>query len=389
MGGALIGQVIGKHRVIEKIADGVTGAVYKAEHTVIGRHVAIKILRSEYSADPELVTRFFEVLRTVSAVEHPSIVQMFDFGYYRDAAYIVMELLSFETVEERVRREGRMRMSFSLDIVSQVVDALVAVHEKGIIHEDLKADNIALVPDPAVTGGQRAKLLDFGLATLLTDTGTGARKVRNEAELPIYTAPEQLIGNDEVDHRADLYALGAIWYEMLCGRPPFTSRDLLDLVRELLGTEAPMPRALVATIPAEVEDVIMGLLVKDPAQRTRSARELSAAIDELQGDFMTDISSVGVRPSFAKIRFSTYRPEIDGPATPDQVSADPLTIAATGEGSDARPATARVKTSSNRADDNAGSRPGEPAGGGLRPSLAVILTVALLVVGVLVAVALL
>lgn len=304
----MIGRIIGKHRVIAKIADGVTGAVYKAEHTVIGRHVAIKVLRSEYSADPELVARFFEVLRAVSSVEHPSIVQIFDFGYHEMAAFIVMEYLDFETLEQRIRRDGRMRMAFALDLVSQVTDALAAVHERGIIHEDLKADNIALIPDPAVPGGQRAKLLDFGLSTLLTDSGTGARQVRNEAELPTYTAPEQLLGPDDVDQRADLYALGVIFFEMLCGRPPFTSRDLLELVQQVLGGEAPTPRSLIASIPAEVESVIVRLMRKDPRERYPDARELSAAVEDLRGDFMNDISSIGVRPSLGKIRFSTNPP---------------------------------------------------------------------------------
>lgn len=313
----MIGRIIGNHRVIAKIADGVTGAVYQAEHTVIGGHVAVKVLRSEYSADPELVQRFFQVLRKVSAVEHPSIVQIFDVGYHQLAAYIVMEFLHFETLEQRIRRDGRMRMAFALDIASQVTDALAAVHERGVIHEDLKADNIALVPDPAVPGGLRAKLLDFGLATLLTDSGTGARQVRNEAELPTYTAPEQLVGPDDVDERADLYAVGIIFYEMLCGRPPFTSRDLLELVAQVLDNEPPPPRTLIASIPEEAESVIMRLLRKDPRARYRSAGELSAAIEELRGDFMNDISSVGVRPTLGKIRFATIPPQAEVSATRD------------------------------------------------------------------------
>lgn len=303
----IIGRVIGNHRVAEKIADGVTGAVYKAEHTVIGRHVAIKFLRSEYSSDPDLVKRYFNVLRQVSAIEHPSIVQIFDFGYFQDAAYLVMEFMEFETLDQRLRRLGRMRMSFTLDIVSQIADTLNEVHRRGVIHEDLKPSNIALVPDPAVPGGARAKLLDFGLATLYTDTGTGARKVRNEAELPTYSAPEQLVGQEDVDRRADLYALGCIWYEMLCGRPPFVSKDLLELVDLLLGTEPPKPRSLIATISEPVEEVILRLLAKDREARYQSAKDLMQAIDGLHDDFMSELeSSLGnKRPSLAKISFSS------------------------------------------------------------------------------------
>ena len=309
----MIGEVIGNHRVTARIADGVTGTVYRAEHTVIGRAVAIKFLRAEYSTDPRLVQRFFSQLRAISALEHPNIVELFDFGYHRDAAYLVMEFMEYETLDMRIRRDGRMRMSFALQLVRQVNDALTAVHGAGLMHENLAADNIAILPDPAMPGGERAKILDFGLATLLTDPATGARQVRNEAELPYYSAPEQLAGPEDVDHRADLYALGVIWYQMICGRKPFVSRDVMELMDQLLSVEPVPPRALIPAISREVEEVVLRLLAKQPAARVQSAVALADALDELQGDFMEDISSVAARPSLAKIRFATYRPELDEP----------------------------------------------------------------------------
>lgn len=318
----MIGEAIGNHQVTARLGEGVTGTVYKARHTVIGRHVAIKILRPEYSSDPDLVARFFDVLRTVSGVEHPSIVAIFDFGYYRENAYVVMEYLEYETLEARVRRDGRMRNSFAVEIVRQVTDALDVVHRAGVLHEDLKADNIVLIPDPAVPGGERAKLLDFGLATLLGDPGTAARKVRDEAELPLHTAPEQLAGPDAVDQRADLYSVGSVWYEMICGRPPFVSRDIIELVPQVLQDLPPSPRSLVPTVPAEVEEVVLRLLAKSPAERYPSAEALAEALDELQGDFMDDISSIStIRPP-VQVRFSTYPPDAERRASTQWTNAN-------------------------------------------------------------------
>lgn len=320
----MIGHVIGNHRVTAKIADGVTGTVYRAEHTVIGRHVAIKFLHATFSQDAELVERFFGVLRAVSTIEHPSIVEIFDFGYHEGVAYQVMEFMEYETIQARIRRDGRMRAASAFDVARQVADALDALHRAGVVHRSLEADNIALVPDPAVSGGDRAKVFDIGLATLLENPETGLSSRFTDDSLPIYTAPEQFARPATADERSDLYALGAIWFDMLCGRPPFIENvtgsnplarsiaaEAVSLDRRIAyitTTEPPRPRSLVSTIPAEFEEIVLRLLAKDPAIRHPSAAALAEQLEHLGNSFSAEISSVSASKAQFKIRFSTEDP---------------------------------------------------------------------------------
>jgi eukaryotic-like serine/threonine-protein kinase len=204
------GGVFGQYRVTDVLGEGGMGVVYAAEHMLLGRPAAVKLLLPELSRKQEIVQRFFNEARAATAIRHPGIVEIYDFGWTTDGAgFIVMELLEGETLRTR-RKKGRMPWPAALAVTRQIAGALGAAHAKGIVHRDLKPDNVFLVPDPEVPGGERIKLLDFGIAKL-ADSPAGQHKTRTGAVIgtPTYMAPEQCRGV-EVDARPDLYALGCI-----------------------------------------------------------------------------------------------------------------------------------------------------------------------------------
>src|SRR5689334_4401433 len=185
------GSVIGQYRVTGVLGEGGMGVVYAAEHTLLGRPAALKLLLPELSSKQDIVQRFFNEARAATAIRHPGIVEIYDFGWTNEgAAYIVMELLQGETLRAR-RARGPMPWSAALAITRQIAGALGAAHAKGIVHRDLKPDNIFLVPDPEVPGGERIKLLDFGIAKL-AGQAVGQHMTRTGAVIgtPTYMAPE-------------------------------------------------------------------------------------------------------------------------------------------------------------------------------------------------------
>ncbi len=276
----VLGATIGTYVVRARLATGGMGSVYLAEHTTLDKRVAIKVLLPEMSVDRTTVTRLFNEARATSAIHHPSIVEIFDFGYTPDGqAYIVMELLDGESLSARLRR-GRMDLRRAMLFARQIAGGLAAAHERGIVHRDLKPDNVFVVPDPEVPGGERVKLLDFGIAKV--QKGLDDKSLTQAGTLlgtPTYMAPEQCRGASAIDARADLYALGCVLYELLVGRPPFTHDGAADVLAHHLYFEPQPPRELEPRLPEQVEQLVLWLLRKDPAQRPQSARDLVAAID--------------------------------------------------------------------------------------------------------------
>src|SRR5688572_1863220 len=164
------GAQIGAYRVLKQIGEGGMGAVWLAEHIALGRRAALKVLHAQYSVRPDVVQRFFNEARAATAIADPGIVQIFDFGNHTDgSAYIVMELLDGEPLDRRLARSGSLEVGDALRIMRQVASTLGAAHARGIIHRDLKPENIFMVRDPEVSGGERAKILDFGIAKLVGD----------------------------------------------------------------------------------------------------------------------------------------------------------------------------------------------------------------------------
>lgn len=282
----MLGQVVGNYRIVAKLAAGGMGVVYRAEHEMIGRSVAIKVLLPEFSHKREIVDRFFNEARAASSIRHPGIIEIFDFGYHADGhAYIVMEFLEGETLTSRLQRRGRLSASEAVAIIRGVSGAVAAAHAKGVVHRDLKPDNIFLVPDPDMPGGERTKVLDFGIAKL-SDLAGGdggpSLRTRTGAVMgtPTYMAPEQCRGAGSVDHRADIYALGVILYELVCGRAPFVAEGFGEIIAAHLTAPVPAPRTFAPDLPAHLEAVLMRLLAKRPDERPGSLDEVRAALEE-------------------------------------------------------------------------------------------------------------
>jgi len=279
----MLGTRIGNYEVISQIGEGGMGAVYRARHAVLARDAAVKVLLPALSHDRGNLTRFFNEARAATAIRHPGIVEVHDYGSLHDgSAYIVMELLDGESLGARIRRTGARPAAPWLPLVRQIAGALHAAHEQGIVHRDLKPDNVFLIRDPEIEGGERIKLLDFGIAKLAHTPGD-ASKTRTGAVMgtPTYMSPEQCRDAGLVDRRADLYALGCILYELACGRPPFLTDGVGDLIAHHLYFEPQPPRALQPTIPEPVEQLIMWLLRKQPEARPATALEVIRAIDHI------------------------------------------------------------------------------------------------------------
>jgi serine/threonine protein kinase len=257
------------------------GVVYLARHVTLGRRAAIKVLRPTLSSNQDIVSRFFKEARAATAVHNAGIVEVYDFGFLEDrTAYIIMEYLDGESLAARLRR-GRLTIVTTLTIIRAIARALQAAHEQGIIHRDLKPDNVFLVPDSELPSGERVKLLDFGIAKLTHDASdASSTRTGTVMGTPTYMSPEQCRGAGQVDLRADLYSLGCVAYEMLCGRPPFIAEGPGDVIARHLCFEPVALRSYQPTIPIEIEEIVLRLLKKEPRERYHSAAELVHVIDQ-------------------------------------------------------------------------------------------------------------
>jgi len=275
----LIGQVVGNYRIISELGKGGMGIVYRAEHVQLGRLVAIKMLLPQLSNDAAIVQRFFNEARAASAIDHPGIVEIFDFGYTDGRAFLVMALLKGESLQTRLQ-SGPLPPLEGATIVAQVVSALAAAHARGIVHRDLKPDNIFLVPHELMPNGVQVKLLDFGIAKLAGDGNSGFKTQTGMLiGTPAYMSPEQCMGKSDLDHRTDLYSMGCILFHVLCGRPPFIGEGGTGMmIAAHLRDPAPHPRTINPQVPDALAAIVMRLLEKDPGARFQTATELRQAL---------------------------------------------------------------------------------------------------------------
>ena len=259
------GTMLGEYRIEAKIGQGGMGMVFSAMHPRIEKRAAIKILKKELCTDPFQIERFLDEARIVNTIGHPNIVDVFAFGELADGrCYFVMEWLKGESLHQRLAR-GPISLGEIVSIIKPLARALDAAHAKGIVHRDMKPDNVFLVNVP---GEQPlVKLLDFGIAKLqrndhrLEKTATGAM-----VGTPQYMAPEQAKGYT-IDHRADIYALGGIMFEMLTAEPPFVADNAMEVVAKHLMEPARRPSAVCEGIPQELDDLVLAMLSKTPADR--------------------------------------------------------------------------------------------------------------------------
>jgi serine/threonine-protein kinase len=304
----MIGETFGNYRVTQLIGEGGMGVVYLAEHPGIGRRAAVKVLRPGLTDNPELTKRFFNEARAANAIRHPGIVEVFDCGTTPSGtSYIVMELLEGENLSARLRDKGRLPIADARRIAAQTASALAAAHTAGIVHRDLKPDNLFLVPDYRDATAELVKVLDFGIAKLGLDGQQGSNgsvRTRTGSVMgtPAYMSPEQCRGTREIDHRTDIYALGVILFEMLCGRPPFVSEGFGEMVHLHISAAPPAPRTINPQIPEDVERLILWCLAKEPTERVQTMTDVHAALTG--------------RPTPARITAPTQPQKLQQPTTP-------------------------------------------------------------------------
>ncbi|MCC6747486.1 MAG: serine/threonine protein kinase [Deltaproteobacteria bacterium] len=277
-----IGHVLGTYRILECIGRGGMGVVYRAEHVLLGRPVAIKILLPELARRADMVLRMFREARTVNQIGHPNIIDVVDFVHRTDddppLVYVVMELLAGQDLCTRVTRSGPLGIDDALALATQMADALSAVHRAGLMHRDLKPENLFLVGQP--DGTLRVKILDFSLAK-----GFGKRRLLEMTEpgspvgTPCYMAPEQILTRD-VDHRSDIYAFGVVLYYALSGRVPFQGRSFEELLRKQQQAVPPLSGLDLRVDPlaAAFEALVRRCLARDPKDRFQSMDEVLAAL---------------------------------------------------------------------------------------------------------------
>jgi serine/threonine protein kinase len=280
---SMIGVTLGNYRITAKLGQGGMGAVYLAEHDVLGRKAAIKILLPQLSHQRESVQRFFHEARMTAQLRHPAMVDVFDYGTLPDGrAFLVMDYLEGECLEERIDRMGPMPVMEALVIARHIAVGVSVAHAERIVHRDLKPDNVFLLPPAAGSADERIKILDFGIAKL--GSITGEQRLTRAGTLigtPLYMSPEQCQGDREVDARADIYSLGCILFTMLAGRPPFVSNSIAELVTLHMMAPVPRLRSLgIQAVPAAVEDLLGTLLEKAPERRlpTMTAVALRIAV---------------------------------------------------------------------------------------------------------------
>jgi serine/threonine-protein kinase len=283
-----LGAVLGSYRIAELLGKGGMGYVFRAEHVKLGREVALKLLRSDYASRRDAVARFFQEARTVNRVRHRNIVDVTDFVELDDGTtFIIMELLTGQSLGAWAKTG--IDLPRALAVLVQICDGLGAAHQVGVVHRDLKPDNVIIVP--TADGAELVKLLDFGVAKLVhrEDVDIGFEtQAGSVIGTPAYMSPEQA-GGMTVDGRSDIYSLGAIMYELFCGQPMFRGRSFGEYVRKHLTEHPAPPRATPggAGIDLELEAVILRCLDKDPDQRFADIHELRDALLARLGSFTT------------------------------------------------------------------------------------------------------
>ena len=277
---AAAGMLDGKYRLLRRVAQGGLGEIYEARHEVIGHRVAVKMIRPEFSGEPELSVRFLQEARAAGAIGHPGCVKIFDFGVADDGrAYLVMEWLDGESVHQRLRRERRLPLRDAAAIALETLDVLAATHERGIIHRDLKPENIFLALAPH--GRRRVKLLDFGIARLTFDVRSADTRLTRPGAVmgtPCYMAPEQATGSLDADRRIDLYAVGVLLFETTTGRVPFDGPNNSAILVQLLTAPWPSPRELEPSLPEAFEALVRRAMARNPADRFATADEFREAL---------------------------------------------------------------------------------------------------------------
>ncbi len=275
----------GRYRIVRVIGEGGMGIVFEAEHTGLGRRVALKALREGFVTRPEVVLRFHREARAAAAIEHDNIIEVLDVGLHGGVPFMVMEMLDGEVLEERLRREGKLPVEQAVRILTQVLSAAGAAHKAGIVHRDLKPGNVFLTQRAGVI--DFVKLLDFGIAKVPStdepDAVGRAQSITVAGTIlgtPDYMAPEQALAACDLDSRTDLYAAGVMLYEMTTGTVPFAAVSDAEVLLEIAYRKRPLPSPsmLVPGLPHELDYVVLRAMSLDRQHRFQTADEFARAL---------------------------------------------------------------------------------------------------------------
>src|SRR6266850_127673 len=275
-GDDLLGKILaGKYRIEERLSEGGMGTVYRGTHVLMDKTVAVKVLRTSLAADEKIVARFSREARAASRISHPNALSVTDFGEDEGGiVFLVMEYLSGKTLKEIIRDEGPMALPRAVEIIRQVGGALDAAHGEGVVHRDLKSDNIMLLSS---SGTDYAKVLDFGIAKIQEPEGEynpGLTAPDLVIGTPQYMSPEQCSQSPDIDARSDIYSLGVILYELLVGNVPFTGGSPTAIMLKHLQEPAPSVLDERDDIPEAVGRVVARAMEKRPEDRYETVSEL-------------------------------------------------------------------------------------------------------------------
>src|SRR4029453_8400283 len=259
---------IGKYQVVAKIGEGAMGEVYKARDPLLNRNVAIKTISSPLAAAPQFKERFKREAQSAAQLNHPTIVTVYEFGDDAGITYIAMEFLEGVDLREAIRAKALGHLGRKLEVMEQITEGVASAHARGIVHRDLKPGNVHIQPSGHI------KILDFGLAKLgpseLTRSGT-------VMGTPHYMSPEQLRGQ-KADARADVFSLGAIFYEILSGQRAFENQPMHEVLARLRDREPVPLRKRAPATPALLVDIVERAMAREPGNRFKDAGELSRAL---------------------------------------------------------------------------------------------------------------
>jgi len=342
----MIGQRIGKYRLIRTLGQGGMGVVYEAVREDIEVRAAIKVLRPEYASNAEVAGRFFNEARAANLIAHPGIVKVFDYGHDPGGvAYLAMEYLEGESLYKRLTRIGKMAHGDVLRLGRQLASALAAAHDKGIVHRDLKPDNIIVVADAEAPGGERPKLLDFGIAKMAAGRSAGVTTSANVLMgTPAYMSPEQCLGGKDVDSKTDVYALGIILFEMLAARPPFVTDRPGEFLTMHMSKPPPLLTQFVPLVPSKLVGLVHAMLAKEPTARPTMEQVKGQLEKMVQGATAAQpIVAVEPRPSSPEDRPTVPAKALSSPrmsaeiALPDQTVTTALRVKKPGASSSSLP----------------------------------------------------
>ena len=271
-----IGKLLGgRYEIIDVVGVGGMAVVYRARCHVLNRYVAVKILKDEYAKDPDIRKRFSIESQAVAKLSHHNIVSVYDVGSENGTDYIVMELIEGITLKEYLQKKGRLSWQEAVFFAEQICRALVHAHSRGIIHQDIKPQNVIILRDGT------AKLTDFGIASFATTQET--RVVQEAIGSVHYISPEQAKGS-KIDYRTDIYSLGVVMYEMLTGKLPFEGETALQVVMQHINAVPLAPSEVVPGIPKGLDEIVMHAMCANIGRRYASAEELYTDLEQLRNN---------------------------------------------------------------------------------------------------------